>query len=77
MSIGFLRRFRRRKQYVALRKKDGYGWMGPWKYNGRAFSAQKTRWYRWGSKQAALSAVAWDGWDQIRFGVEVVEYKPD
>jgi len=60
---------RERTLFVVIRRRDGKGWLGPYKYRGETFTVDDRRWYRWGSRAAAESAVLWGGWT----GVDVVE----
>lgn len=67
-----IRQPRRRALFVVIRRRDGKGWLGPYKYRGETFSDDDRRWYRWGSRSAAESAILWGGWT----GVDVVEFEP-
>ena len=67
--LAALHRPKARTLFVVIRLRDGYGWQGPWRYQGRTFTKNPAYWYRYGSRTAAETALSWEAWE----GVEVRE----
>ena len=55
--------------FAVRREVDGLYWVGPYKWDGRRYTATESKAYFWLRQVAAESAVAWSG---LR-GVAVVE----
>ena len=55
--------------FVACRDADNLYWVGPYKWEGRRWTATESKAYVWLRRPAAESAVAWSG----LIGVTVVE----
>ena len=65
------RKYRRRlrptpvRSVWVVRRHDGTYWAGPYRWQGRTFTRREDFYYKWGTRQAAESAVLWSGIDNV------------
>lgn len=65
------RKYRRRRQPTpvksvwVVRRSDGKHWAGPYRWQGRTFTNRDDCCYKWGTREAAESAVLWSGIDNV------------
>jgi hypothetical protein len=50
---------RRTVMFAVQRNVDGLWWIGPYKWDGRRYTATESKAYVWAKRSAAESAVAW------------------
>lgn len=65
------RKYRRRrtvqpvKGVWVVRRSDGAYWAGPYRWQGKTFTRREDFYYKWGTREAAESAVLWSGIDNV------------
>ncbi len=67
LRLRIVRRFtlKPRRVAYAVRRSDGKYWAGPYRWQGRTFTADRRFVHLWGTEVSAATAVAWEGFDDV------------